>query len=185
MALLKDDSMEVHYIDSYRMHPDRSSCLGLSANGLVVWQIHEDSCVAFCKTRIPYGPTKIAWTGLYWPTPNKSVHSTAWTSKAWDGPGSWHRNGSGFTIATVWPGPLLQLMLQDSSVTRGGGPASVTPDWREWLTLLVSRSRGRSYFPVNQLIGLQCSVLLAVAPAPPSHSRDWTVPVPGAGGTPL
>ena len=33
MAVLKDDSMEVHYIGSYRMHPDRSSCLGSSANG--------------------------------------------------------------------------------------------------------------------------------------------------------
>ena len=36
MAVLKDDSMEVHYIGSYRMHPDRSSCLGSSANGLIV-----------------------------------------------------------------------------------------------------------------------------------------------------
>ena len=48
MAVLKDDSMEVHYIGSYRMHPDRSSCLGSSANGLIVWQIHQDSCLAFC-----------------------------------------------------------------------------------------------------------------------------------------
>ena len=57
MAVLKDDSIEVPYIGSYRMPPDRSSCLGLSANGLIVWQIHQDSCLAFCKTRNPYGPT--------------------------------------------------------------------------------------------------------------------------------
>ena len=36
MTVLKDDSMEVHDIGSYRMHPDRSSCLGSSANGLMV-----------------------------------------------------------------------------------------------------------------------------------------------------
>ena len=36
MAVLKDDSMEMQYIGSYRMHPDRSSCLGSSANGLMV-----------------------------------------------------------------------------------------------------------------------------------------------------
>jgi hypothetical protein len=36
MAVLKDDSMEVHYIGSYQMHPDRSYCLGSSANGLIV-----------------------------------------------------------------------------------------------------------------------------------------------------
>ena len=33
------------------MHPDRSSCLGSSANGLMVWQIHENSCLAFCKNK--------------------------------------------------------------------------------------------------------------------------------------
>ena len=49
--------MEVHHIGSYWMHPDRSSCLGSPANGLMVWQIHEGSCLAFSKTRIPYGPT--------------------------------------------------------------------------------------------------------------------------------
>ena len=32
MSVMKDDSMEVHYISSYRRHPDRSSCLGSSAN---------------------------------------------------------------------------------------------------------------------------------------------------------
>ena len=36
VLVLKDDSMEVDYIGSYQMHPDRSSCLGLSANGLMV-----------------------------------------------------------------------------------------------------------------------------------------------------
>ena len=55
MAVLKDDSMEVHYTGSYQMHPNRSSCLGSSANGLMVGHIHEDSCLAFCKTRFPYG----------------------------------------------------------------------------------------------------------------------------------
>ena len=53
---------------SYQMLPDRSSCLGSSVNGLMVWQIHEDSCLAFCKTRTPYSPTLIAWTGPYWPS---------------------------------------------------------------------------------------------------------------------
>ena len=33
-------------------------------------------------------------------------------SEAWGGPCSRHHNGSGFTIATVGPGPLLLLMLQ-------------------------------------------------------------------------
>ena len=57
MAVLKDGSMEVHYIGSHRMHPDRSSFLGWSANDLMVWYIHEDSCIAFCKPKILYGPT--------------------------------------------------------------------------------------------------------------------------------
>ena len=65
MKVLKDESMEVHYIGSYQMHPERSFCLGLSAKGLMVWQIHEYSCLALCKTRIPYGSTSIAWTGPY------------------------------------------------------------------------------------------------------------------------
>ena len=64
MAVLKDDSMKVHYIGSYWIHPDSCSFLGSSVNGLMVWQIYEDSCLGFCETRIPYGPTKIAWTGL-------------------------------------------------------------------------------------------------------------------------
>ena len=34
-------------------------CLGSSANGLIVWQIHQDSCLAFCKTRIPLAPPKL------------------------------------------------------------------------------------------------------------------------------
>ena len=97
-------------------------------------------------------------------------------SEAWGGTGSWHHNGSGFTIATVGPGPLLLLMLPLPYTRqlshRGSGTGSVTPEWKEWITLLVSRSRCRSYFPVNQLIGLQYSVLLAAAPALPSHSRD-------------
>ena len=31
--VLKDDCMEGHHIGLNRMHPDRSSCLSLSANG--------------------------------------------------------------------------------------------------------------------------------------------------------
>ena len=52
--------MEVHYIGSYRMHPDRSSCLGLSANGLIVWQIHQDSCLEhFAKQEFRMAPPKL------------------------------------------------------------------------------------------------------------------------------
>ena len=77
-------------------------------------------------------------------------------SEARGGPGSWHHNGSGFTIATVGPG-LLLLLIMPLPYTRqlshgGSGPGSVTPIWAEWLPLLVSRSRGCSYFTVNQLI---------------------------------
>ena len=94
-------------------------------------------------------------------------------------------NGSGFTIAAVGPGPLLQLMLP-IPYTRQliHHPCSMMPDWKKWLTLLVSQSRGRFYLPAIQLIRLQYSVLLAAAPPLPSHSRDWTILVPGAGGHP-
>ena len=44
----------VPWIKIYQTHPDKSSCLGSSANGLMVWQIHKDSCLAFSKTRILY-----------------------------------------------------------------------------------------------------------------------------------
>ena len=111
------------------------------------------------------------------PTPNKSVHSTALPSEAWGGTGSWHHNGSGFTIV-VGPGPLLLLMLPLPFTRqlshRRSGTGSVTPEWKEWITLLVSRSRCRSYFPVNQLIELQYSVLLAAAPALPSPFQGLT-----------
>ena len=56
----------------------------------------------------------------------------------------------------------------------GSGPGSVTPDWAEWLPFLVLWSRGSSYFPVNQLIELQYSVLLAAAPALPSPFQGLT-----------
>ena len=99
-------------------------------------------------------------------------------SEAWGGTGSWHHNGSGFTIATVGPGPLLLLMLPLPYTRqlshRGSGTGSVTPEWKEWITLLVSRSRCRSYFPVNQLIELQYSVLLAAAPALPRPFQGLT-----------
>ena len=62
-------------------------------------------------------------------------------SEAWGGTGSWHHNGSGFTIATVGPGPLLLLMLPLPYTRQlshwGGGTGSVTPEWAEWLPLLV------------------------------------------------
>ena len=62
-------------------------------------------------------------------------------SEAWGGTGSRHHNGSGFTIATVGPGPLLLLMLPLPYTRQlshwGGGTGSVTPEWAEWLPLLV------------------------------------------------
>ena len=51
--------MEVHYIGSYQMHPVRSSCLGLSAKGLMVRQIHEDFCLAFSKQEFRMAPPKL------------------------------------------------------------------------------------------------------------------------------
>ena len=91
---------------------------------------------------------------------------------------AWHHNGSGFTITTVGPGPLLLLMLPLPYTRqlshRGSGAGSMTPEWAEWLTLLGSRSQSRSYFPVNQLIELQYSVLLAAAPALPSPFQGLT-----------
>ena len=59
MAALKDESMEVHYIGSYRMHPGRSSCLGSSAIGLMVWQIHIDSFLAFEKHKFRMAPPNL------------------------------------------------------------------------------------------------------------------------------
>ena len=98
--------------------------------------------------------------------------------EAWGGTGSWHHNGSGFTIAIVGPGPLLLLMLPLTYTRQlshqGSGTGSMTPEWKEWITLLVSRSRCRSYFPVNQLIELQHSVLLIAAPALPRPFQGLT-----------
>ena len=51
--LLKGDSMVWwHHMGLNRMHPDRSSCLNLSVNGSIGWQISEDSCLAFSKKKI-------------------------------------------------------------------------------------------------------------------------------------
>ena len=41
------------------MHPDRSSCMNLSANIYIGWQIIEDSCLEFGKTKIPMVPPKL------------------------------------------------------------------------------------------------------------------------------
>ena len=99
-------------------------------------------------------------------------------SEAWGGTGSWHHNGSGFTIATVGPGPLLLLMLPlpyTRQLSHWGGRHRLR-DARmgRMAAPFGARSRCRSYFPVNQLIELQYSVLLAAAPALPSPFQGLT-----------
>ena len=116
------------------------------------------------------------------PTPNKSVHSTAWTLWSLGPPQlpapQWFRLHYCCSRAGAAPAiDVANTLYKAAQSPGGGGPGSATPDWKELLTLLVLRNWGRSYFPVNQLMGLQYSALLAAAPALPSHSRDWTIPV--------
>ena len=47
--VLKDDSMVWHHMGPSRMHPDRSSCLGLSANG---WLSQDQLFCTFSETML-------------------------------------------------------------------------------------------------------------------------------------
>ena len=59
----------------------------------------------------------------------------------WGAPGSWHWNGSVPGMAWEEPGPLLAILnTAVQSIDLQGnrsGSGSVTPEWAEWLTLLV------------------------------------------------
>ena len=153
-------------------------CIRCCVSGMVALSLAPLSTLLLASSLLT--PPSLAWHqegALGEPTPITRVSIPQHEhSEAWGGPGSRYHNGSGFTIGGVGPGPLLLLILTlpytRQLSQRGGVPGSVTPEWKEWLTLLVLRSRGRCYFPVNQLIELQYSVLLAAAPALPSHSRD-------------
>ena len=59
--VMKGDSMGGHHRGLSRMHPDRSSCLNMSVNASMGWQISGDSWPAFCKTFCMVPPEMHRW----------------------------------------------------------------------------------------------------------------------------
>ena len=57
--VLKGYIMVFHQIGLNQMHPDKSSCLNLSANAQMGWQISGYYCLAFCKTTFHIVPPKM------------------------------------------------------------------------------------------------------------------------------
>ena len=115
---------------------------------------------------------------LPFPTPNKSVHSTAWT--LWSlgrhrlpAP-QWVRLHYCHSRAGAAPAIDVATTLYKAAQSLGGRHRLRDARMGRMAAPFGARSRCRSYFPVNQLIELQYSVLLAAAPALPSPFQGLT-----------
>ena len=111
-------------------------------------------------------------------TPNKSVHSTAWTLWSLGR----HRLPAPQRVRLHYchsrAGAALAIdvatTLYKAAQSLGGRHRLRDARMGRMADPFGARSRCRSYFPVNQLIELQYSVLLAVAPALPSPFQGLT-----------
>ena len=115
---------------------------------------------------------------LPFPTPNKSVHSTAWT--LWSlgrhrlpAP-QWVRLHYCHIMAGAAPAIDVATTLYKAAQSPGGRHRLRDARMGRMADPFGAGSRCRSYFPLNQLIELQYSVLLAVAPALPSPFQGLT-----------
>ena len=115
---------------------------------------------------------------LPFPTPNKSVHSTAWT--LWSlgrhrlpAP-QWVRLHYCHIMAGAAPAIDVATTLYKAAQSPGGRHRLRDARMGRMADPFGAGSRCRSYFPVNQLIELQYSVLLAAAPALPSPFQGLT-----------
>ena len=164
MSVPKDDSMEVHYIGSYRMHPDRSSYLGSSANGLMVWQIHEDSCLAFCKKQEFVWPHLNCMDGSVLAFLNCTDGSVVAFLNCTDGSLLTHLNGSyGSVLSHLrFPTPSGLTRFTESGI-------SLVP----WL--LCKKSNKKTVFEIEWYILVTCllSILKKITQVSDFQNGKW------------